>query len=125
MPYWIVAMTASTAARRTSGSLSPSARVIAAVLAGADAAVPVVPVVDTIRSVDGHVVDRDRLRAVQTPQGFRRAALVSAHAEAADATDDASLVEAAGGKVVLVEGDARNLKITTPLDLSIAEALCR
>lgn len=100
-------------------------RVAAAVRSGADAAVPVVAVVDTIRHVDGGVVDRDQLRAVQTPQGFRRHALERAHQAGADATDDASLVEAAGGKVVLVPGDVRNLKITSPEDLLIAEALCR
>ena len=98
-------------------------RVIDAVLAGADAAVPAVPVVDTIRRVDGGVVDRSSLVAVQTPQGFAAAALRAAHAVGGDATDDATLVESDGGTVVLVDGDTRNLKITTPLDLIVAAAM--
>ena len=100
-------------------------RVLAAVEAGADAAVPAILVTDTLRHVDGRPVDRDGLVAVQTPQAFRADALRAAHASGADATDDASLVEAAGGRVVLVEGDPANLKITTPVDLSFAELLCR
>lgn len=99
--------------------------VLAAVAAGADAAVPAVPVTDTLRSLDGATVDRSRLVAVQTPQAFRAAALRQAHAGAGEATDDASLVEAAGGRVVVVDGDPRNLKITTPVDLALAELLCR
>lgn len=98
-------------------------RVIDAVASGADAAVPVVPVVDTIRSTDGGVVDRSRLVAVQTPQGFRADLLRAAHAGGAEATDDATLVEAIGGKVVLVEGEPTNLKITRPHDLVVARAL--
>lgn len=98
-------------------------RVVDAVLAGADAVVPAVAVVDTIRSVDGVPIDRDRLRAVQTPQGFRAGALRDAHAGAGEASDDAGLVEATGGAVVLVEGERTNLKITEPVDLVIAEAL--
>lgn len=98
-------------------------RVIDAVRDGADGAVPVVAVVDTIRSVDGGVVDRDRLRAVQTPQGFRASALRAAHAGGEEATDDATLVEVAGGRVVLVEGEGSNVKITGPADLDVAEAL--
>ena len=97
--------------------------VLAAVRAGAAAVVPAVPVVDTIRSLDAGVVDRDRLVAVQTPQGFSAAALRAAHAAAGEATDDASLVEAAGGSVVVVPGRSTNLKITTPTDLLIARAL--
>lgn len=98
-------------------------RVIAAVRAGADAVVPVVPVVDTIRSLDGGVVDRSRLVAVQTPQGFRAEVLRAAHRGGGEATDDATLVEAIGGKVELVDGDRRNLKITEADDLVIARAL--
>jgi 2-C-methyl-D-erythritol 4-phosphate cytidylyltransferase len=63
--------------------------------------------------------------AVQTPQAFRAAALRAAHAGNAEATDDASLVEAAGGKVVVVDGSPTNLKITRPADLVVAEALLR
>jgi 2-C-methyl-D-erythritol 4-phosphate cytidylyltransferase len=99
--------------------------VVRAVREGADAAVPGVPVADTLRSRDGGVVDRDRLVAVQTPQAFRAAALRAAHAAGAEATDDASLVEAAGGKVVVVDGSPTNLKITRPADLVVAEALLR
>ena len=75
--------------------------------------------------------DRSRLRAVQTPQGFAVAALVRAHElgaargadEALAASDDAGLVETAGGRVVVVEGDPLALKVTTPLDLALAELL--
>jgi 2-C-methyl-D-erythritol 4-phosphate cytidylyltransferase len=98
-------------------------RVVAAVRAGADAAVPAVAVVDTIRDVVGGTVDRDRLRAVQTPQGFAAAALRAVHERGGEATDDATLVEAAGGTVVLVEGERTNLKITEPADLVVAAAL--
>jgi 2-C-methyl-D-erythritol 4-phosphate cytidylyltransferase len=99
------------------------ARVIAAVREGADAVVPGVAVVDTIRRRAGGVVDRDDLVAVQTPQGFRAAALRAAHAGAPEASDDASLVEANGGTVVVVPGEPENRKITTPVDLLIAAAL--
>lgn len=92
--------------------------VIAAVRSGADAAVPGVPVVDTVKRVDGDVVvetlERSTLVAVQTPQAFRAAALRGAPGEA---TDDAALVEAAGGRVVVVPGGPANLKVTTPADL--------
>ena len=100
-------------------------RVLAAVADGADAAVPAVAVTDSLRHRDGHAVDREGLLSVQTPQAFRAAALRAAHATGADASDDASLVEAAGGRVVVVDGDPANLKITTPVDLSFAELLCR
>lgn len=100
------------------------AAVIAAVRAGADAAVPVVAVTDTLRQRSGgRAIDRSDLVAVQTPQAFRPAALRAAHAGGAGATDDASLVEALGGKVVVVDGSRANVKITQPLDLVIAEAL--
>ena len=97
-------------------------RVIGQVSSGAAGAVPVVPVTDTIRRVDGGAVDRSTLQAVQTPQAFRAELLRMAHADAADATDDASLVEAAGYAVVAVEGHPRNIKITHPDDLAAAEA---
>jgi 2-C-methyl-D-erythritol 4-phosphate cytidylyltransferase len=103
-------------------------RVIAALSAGADAAVPTVPVTDTIRRIDeagelAELVDRSRLLAMQTPQGFRRLALQEAHSAATEstATDDAALVEARGGHVVAVDGDASAFKITQPLDLALAE----
>ncbi len=99
------------------------AAVIGAVREGAAAAVPSVLVTDTIRRHDGGVVDRSELVAVQTPQGFEAGALRAAHASGHDATDDATLVEADGGTVVLVPGSAHNLKLTTPADLIVAEAL--
>jgi 2-C-methyl-D-erythritol 4-phosphate cytidylyltransferase len=101
------------------------AAVIAAVRDGADAAVPGVPLADTLRWRSGGVADRDGLVAVQTPQAFRTASLRAAHAAGGEATDDASLVEAAGGKVVVVDGSPLNLKITNPHDLAVAEALLR
>lgn len=108
-------------------------RVIAAVRTGAEAVVPFVPVTDTIRRVDpdtGELVetlDRAALLAVQTPQGFPRAVLAEAHAKAADdaATDDASLVEAIGGRVVAVRGSEEAFKITHPWDLVLAEVVAK
>lgn len=107
------------------------ARVIDAVAAGADAVVPGLPVVDTIKRVDarGIVVEtppRDRLRAVQTPQGFTLAALRRAHEAAVDpheATDDAALAEHAGYEVLVVEGDPAALKVTTGQDIARIEAV--
>jgi 2-C-methyl-D-erythritol 4-phosphate cytidylyltransferase len=104
-------------------------RVIAAVHGGADGAVPGVPVPDTVKRVDpagGEVLetlDRAALRAIQTPQAFSAAVLRRAHAAGGDATDDAALVEAIGGRVVVVDGDATNLKVTGPDDLRRAEDL--
>ena len=100
-------------------------RVIQAVRDGAEAAVPVADLTDTIRRRDGRSADRSELVAVQTPQAFRAAVLRAAHAGGADATDDATLVEAAGGTVTMVPGDGRNLKITEPHDLAVAEVLLR
>jgi 2-C-methyl-D-erythritol 4-phosphate cytidylyltransferase len=95
--------------------------VIDAVRAGADGAVPGVAVADTLKRVrDGVVletVDRAELVAVQTPQAFLAGVLRGAHAGAADATDDGALVEATGGRVVVVPGDPDNLKITSAADL--------
>lgn len=106
-------------------------RVIALLRAGHGAVVPVLPVPDTIKQVgdvrpDGlaevvRTVDRSSLRAVQTPQGFRRIVLEHAHEGAAGvATDDAGLVEQRGGTVMTVSGDVRSTKITTPHDLAAA-----
>jgi 2-C-methyl-D-erythritol 4-phosphate cytidylyltransferase len=105
-------------------------RVLAA-LETADGAVPVAPVTDTIRTCDPHtgelgeLVDRTQLRAMQTPQGFRRSALVEAHerGRGLQVTDDVALVEALGRSVVAVPGDERAFKITVPLDLALAEVL--
>ncbi|MER7071962.1 2-C-methyl-D-erythritol 4-phosphate cytidylyltransferase [Terrabacter sp. NPDC000476] len=103
-------------------------RVVAAVAAGAGAVVPGTVVVDTVKQVDeqGLVVatpDRATLRAVQTPQGFRRDLLERAHAVSSDATDDAGLVERLGERVLVVDGDPRALKVTTPADLEAAARL--
>ena len=101
------------------------ARVLAGIADGADGVVPVIPVSDTLREVDGATVDRTRFVAVQTPQAFRAVALRAAHAGEPEGTDDASLVEATGGRVVVVEGDPVNIKVTTRHDLDVAELLCR
>lgn len=95
------------------------------------AAAPAVPVKDTIKVVKGGVVtatpDRSRLNAVQTPQVFDidllRGALEKAERDGASITDDCSAVENMGMTVKIVEGDERNLKVTTPMDLKIAELL--
>jgi 2-C-methyl-D-erythritol 4-phosphate cytidylyltransferase len=103
------------------------ARVIEAVRAGADAAVPGLPVADTVKQVrDGVVVatlPRDDLVTVQTPQAFGAAVLRAAHASEPEGTDDAAVVEAAGGTVVVVPGATDNFKITTPADLERAAAV--
>ena len=116
-------------------------RVVAAVRAGHAAVVPALPVTDTVKEVETGVAGepervvstprRSRLRAVQTPQGFETGTLVAAHRigveRAADeslaASDDAGLVEACGGSVVIVAGDERAVKVTTPMDLALAELL--
>lgn len=98
-------------------------RVSAALLAGARAVVPVVPLVDTIRLRDGGTVDRSGLVAAQTPQGFVRSVLTEAHATGRTASDDVALVEDLGVEVEHVEGDSRNLKLTHLIDLKMAEAL--
>lgn len=102
--------------------------VVAALRTGAVAVVPVLPVADTVKQVLGDrvvaTVERSALRSVQTPQGFRRSVLQQAH-EAADGarTDDAGLVEALGAPVVTVPGAPEAFKVTSPLDLLLAEAL--
>ncbi|MCX6499245.1 MAG: 2-C-methyl-D-erythritol 4-phosphate cytidylyltransferase [Arthrobacter sp.] len=120
-------------------------RVAAALTAGAVAVIPVIHVVDTIKTVDPTFGDdadiapeivtgtapREMLRAVQTPQGFDLATLRGAHeaavgfdgAQAAAVTDDAMLVELLGFPVHAVRGASQSLKITTPLDLILAEGL--
>ena len=95
------------------------------------AAAPAIPVKDTIKTVQGGVVvntpDRSSLQAVQTPQVFDfdliRGALKQAIDEDAPITDDCSAVERLGMSVKIVEGDERNIKVTTPMDLKIAEML--
>lgn len=110
-------------AARPAASVELFRRVVHAVTAGADAVVPVIDVVDTIQDVDGTVVDRARLRAVQTPQGFTADALRRAHATGGEATDDASLVRAVGGTVVTVPGERWNIKVTEPDDELVVAAL--
>jgi 2-C-methyl-D-erythritol 4-phosphate cytidylyltransferase len=98
----------------------------------ADAAIAAAPVTDTIKRADAsgaviETLDRSSLWGVQTPQVFRRAALERALDVSDDvlagATDDAGLVERSGGKVIIVRAGEENLKVTTPLDLQIAEML--
>ena len=98
----------------------------------ADAAIAAVPVTDTVKRVRGagvvsETLERAELWAVQTPQVFRRAALERAldvpEEILAQATDDAWLVERAGGRVIVVRASEENLKVTTPLDLALAEML--
>ncbi len=119
-------------AARPGASAKLFAAVIQAVAAGADAAVPAVPVCDTLKRVPNweaggravtETVDRAELFAVQTPQAFRRDALVAAHAGAPEATDDAALIEAVGGTVLAVAGEASAHKVTTEADVAIVEAL--
>ena len=120
-------------------------RVTDALAAGAEAVIPAIPVVDTVKSVQPTTGEdtvlapevvtgtapREDLRAVQTPQGFRFTTLQRAHqaaqgfdeAQAAAITDDAMLVELAGTAVHVVRGSTHSLKITTPLDLILAEGL--
>ena len=92
------------------------------------AAIPVVMLNDSVRQVTGdisHALDRSSLRAVQTPQAFDARLLLDAYSQPYQPTftDDASVVERAGHNVSLVEGDPRNLKITRPMDLALAEYL--
>lgn len=113
------------------------ARVIRDLLAAVQevgAATAALPVADTLVRADGAgdwgtLTPREGLWAVQTPQAFRRAALIAAHeaalADGHAATDDAGLIARAGQSVALVPGDARLLKVTTPGDLLIAQALAR
>ena len=95
------------------------------------AAIPVIPVEDTVKLIEGDKIldtlDRTKIRRVQTPQGFSyqvlRTALSRARDEEYIGTDEATLVERIGGEVSLVEGDPKNIKITTPDDLRMAEGL--
>jgi 2-C-methyl-D-erythritol 4-phosphate cytidylyltransferase len=104
--------------------------VIDAVCSGADGAVPGLPVVDTIKFIDSTNIvtstpDRRQLVAVQTPQAFRAKQLRQAHENNPEGTDDSTLVEARGGKIVVITGDPLNRKITTPEDLNWARAISR
>ena len=119
-------------------ALTPSAlvvRVVDALRAGHEAVVPALPLSDTIKAVDANGVvlgtpERAGLRAVQTPQGFATDLLLRAYRGAgglsgADFTDDASLVEHVGARVQVVDGDPLAFKITTQLDLLLAQAIVR
>jgi 2-C-methyl-D-erythritol 4-phosphate cytidylyltransferase len=101
-------------------------RVITALEEGWDAAVPALPVSDTVKRVDGEAVvetlDRGRLVAVQTPQAFVADALRRALATGAEASDCAALVEAQGGRVRIVAGDPQLVKITDASDLALVES---
>jgi 2-C-methyl-D-erythritol 4-phosphate cytidylyltransferase len=93
-------------------------------------AIPAIPVADSMRVVDGDdsdPVDREAMRIIQTPQTFRSDVLLPAFAQEwkPSFTDEATVVEAAGTDVVLVEGERSNIKVTTPEDLLIAEALLK
>ncbi|HEU4360943.1 MAG TPA: 2-C-methyl-D-erythritol 4-phosphate cytidylyltransferase [Mycobacterium sp.] len=109
-------------------------RVVEALRAGHTAVVPALPVPDTIKAVDANGVvlgtpERAGLRAVQTPQGFATEVLLRAYQRAAegavraDFTDDASMVEHIGGQVQIVDGDPLAFKITSPVDLLLAQAI--
>jgi 2-C-methyl-D-erythritol 4-phosphate cytidylyltransferase len=102
-------------------------RVADAVREGADGSVPGVPLTDTVKRVDAdrtvvETPERARLVAVQTPQAFRAALLRSAYATGAEGTDDAAVVELSGGRVVVVDGEEHNRKITHAQDLEWARA---
>jgi 2-C-methyl-D-erythritol 4-phosphate cytidylyltransferase len=114
-------------AARPLASAELFARVVAAVRAGADGAIPAVAVTDTIKVVDGggavvDTPDRATLVAVQTPQAFRADVLRAAHAAGGADTDDAAAVERHGGRVVTVPGEAWNRKITDRDDLEWVRA---
>lgn len=103
--------------------------VASAVRDGHAAVIPVIPLVDTIKSIDEAglirgTVPREQLRATQTPQGFERDLLQRAHAEVEDAvTDDAGMIESLGIPVHSIEGHAESFKVTRPLDVVLAEAV--
>lgn len=94
------------------------------------AVIPVVAPADSYRVVEGdnsHIIDRSALRIVQTPQVFNAEILRKAYEQPFSAayTDDASVVEASGHKITLIEGERENIKITTPADMTIAEAIIK
>ena len=113
-------------------SLDLLAKVIAA-CEKYDGCIPALSLPDTVKQISGEIItatlERDRLKLAQTPQAFRYAALLRAfrhaHSEQAHGTDEAALVERSGGGVGWIEGEAANLKITTPGDLKLAEFFAR
>jgi 2-C-methyl-D-erythritol 4-phosphate cytidylyltransferase len=118
-------------AARPMATSSLFASVVDAVTAGADGAIPGIPISDTVKRIrhEGTLmvvdatVEREELVSVQTPQAFARDVLIRAHANGGDATDDAVLVEALGGRVVVVTGEVDNVKITVPGDLARAASI--
>jgi 2-C-methyl-D-erythritol 4-phosphate cytidylyltransferase len=92
-------------------------------------AVPALPCVDSVREIDEHgvskIVNREKLRMVQTPQCFSVAQIVEAYAKASGShfTDDASVYEANGGTIILIDGEAHNIKITNPFDLELGKLI--
>ena len=112
-------------AARALASSDLARRVIAELMGGAEAVVPAIAVVDTIKviDIDGYVAstpERTSLVSVQTPQGFLTRSLRQAHVTNSEATDDGALIEANGGKVRVITGEERALKITNPADLNTA-----
>ena len=109
-------------AARPAASPALYRRVLDAVAAGADGVVPGIPVTDSLRGRDGRAVDRESVVAVQTPQGFRADVLRAAHRRGQEASDDATLVERAGGTIVVVDGEVTNTKLTHPHDVAVLAA---
>jgi 2-C-methyl-D-erythritol 4-phosphate cytidylyltransferase/2-C-methyl-D-erythritol 2,4-cyclodiphosphate synthase len=112
-------------AARALASTDLASRVLSALQNGVVAVIPGLPQIDTVKSVDenGYVIatpNRSDLQSIQTPQGFEFSALRKAHAENGEGTDDASLIEGSGEKVLVIEGEEQALKITTPADLATA-----
>ena len=115
-------------AARAIASTELAKKVAGEIAAGADAVIPVLEVVDTIKAIDSEgfvnqTLDRSQLRTVQTPQGFKSEVLRKAHANQSDATDDAGLVEQIGFKVKTIVGEQRAIKITNPNDLQTAATM--
>ncbi len=112
-------------AARALASTDLAQRVIAALRSGNSAVIPGLLEVDTVKSINGEgrvtaTLDRSSLRRIQTPQGFSTQVLRDAHESGKQATDDAGLIELLGGQVVVIEGEDRALKITTPADFNSA-----
>ena len=103
------------------------AAVVREVRRGADGAVPVLPTRETVSYTDGDTlgpaVPRTGLVLVQMPHAFRASLLRAAHASPSDATDDATLLQERGHRIVTVEGDPRNIHVTTPADLALLSGL--
>lgn len=112
-------------AARALASTDLAQRIIDQLHAGEKAVIPGIALIDTVKSVDGDgfvtsTPDRSTLLRIQTPQGFLTSLLQDAHSTSADATDDSALIESIGGKVKVIQGEDRALKITTPTDLNKA-----